>query len=164
MKIGIKYFGLFLLLALAANACIEPYFSDIDEETKIITIEGSLIKGNAEQNLIISSTTTLLYQEFFPARGCQAKIIDDQDNEYFYSENRDGTYTAKIDDDMLVYGREYKLSITTPEGKVYESAFEILNKTTAVDSVYYTVEEKIESYTGEQLKGVQFYLPIFYHL
>ena len=159
-KIGIKLLGLFLLLALISNSCIEPYYSDIDEEPKILTIEGSLIKGNAEQNLIISNTTTLLYQEFFPVRGCQAKIVDDQENEFFYSENRDGTYTAMIDDGMLLYDREYKLSITTPEGLVYESDFEIMNKSAAVDSVYYAVEEKIENYTGEQQKGIQFYVDI----
>lgn len=159
-KRNIYRIGIFILMAIVASACIEPYISDIEEETKILTIEGSLIKGNPEQNLIISTTTTLLYQEFFPVRGCQAKIIDDQENEFFYSENRDGSYTALIDDESLVYGRGYKLQIITPDGNVYESDYESLENSPSVDSVYYDVEEKIEDYTGEDLKGVQFYVDI----
>lgn len=159
-RIGIKHIIVFVTLALFSNACIEPYISDIEEQAKILTIEGALIKGNEEQELIISRTTTLLYQEFFPVRDCQAKIIDEDGNEYYYTENQDGSYTARIDDELLVYDKEYKLNVMTPSGNIYESDFEVMNKSSAVDSVYYSVEEKIESYTGEDLQGVQFYVDI----
>ncbi len=157
---GLRLTLLFIVLTFFGNACIEPFFAEIEEETKIITIEGSLIKGNDVQTIIISTTTSLVNQKFIPVRGCDVKVIDELNNSFTFDENVDGTYSLAIDDTDLVYDRQYRLNIVTPTGGKYESEYEILNRSVAVDTVYYEVEERIETYTGDYMEGVQFYIDI----
>ncbi len=136
----LRVYGLLVLLSIATGACVEPFNADIDEEIKIFTVEGSLIKGSESQSVVISYSTTLLYQQFLPVRGCEVKVVDELDNEFPYYEQADGTYAASINNELLVSGRQYMLAIKTPRGAEYESEFETLNSSPEIDTVYYEVE------------------------
>lgn len=143
-----------------ANSCFEPYIANIEDEPDLISIEGSIIKGNVEQKVYISKTTSILNANFSPVRGCSVSVLDNAGNEFTYEENSDGTYSLIIPDEMLVYNRMYQLKVTTPEGEEYESSFKKLNQGIDVDSVYYEIEERTESYSGENLTGLQFYIDV----
>ena len=149
-----------IVLSIVANACIEPYEADINGDVELISIEGSIIKGNPAQHVSISTTTSLLEKEFKPIRGCEVKVVDDLNNEFLFEENTIGKYESVIADNNLVYNRQYKLMITTPKGDKYESLFETLNISNKIDTLYYDIEKKIETYSGEELEGLQFYIDI----
>jgi len=152
--------SLFVILALLVGSCIEPFHAEIDDEPKLISIEGSLIKGDQRQQVIVSRTTSLVNPRFNPVEGCVVRVIDENDVAFTYDEIRNGIYTATIPDDQLVPGRMYKLHVITPNGDEYESEYEILQTGVEIDSVYYNIEERIESYTGKELDGLQFYIDL----
>ena len=158
IKLGIN--SLLIILILFTEACVEPYEADIKGETELISIEGSIIKGDPVQHIAISTTTSILEKEFKPVRGCEVKVVDELNNEFMFAENSIGTYSLAIDDDLLIYNRKYKLAITTPHGVKYESNWESINNSTAIDTVYYELEAKFETFTGEKINGIQFYIDI----
>jgi hypothetical protein len=156
-----KYHILLLfMLLLSVRGCIEPYETEIEEETRLLTVEGSIIKGEELQTIVISETTSLLDPRFKAVKGCEVRVLDDQFNEFLFDEGEEGSYTRIITDEQLVPGRQYMLRITTPGGEVYESDYELLNPEAEVDSVYYGIEEKLDATSGEDLNGVQFYIDI----
>ncbi len=152
--------SLLIILAIAAASCVKPYEADITEEPELISIEGALIKGETEQQVIVTRTTTLHHPMFLSVSGCEVNVIDELENSFHYQEIQDGIYSAVIPDEALVIGRNYKLRVITWEGDVYESDFEPLNNGIDVDSVYYEVEQKVDVNTGEQYAGIQFYLDL----
>ncbi|MCF8346001.1 MAG: DUF4249 domain-containing protein [Bacteroidales bacterium] len=156
----IAVYGLLLLLTAVPHACIEPYEAEIEEEVKVISIEGSIIKGEPVQTVVVTRTSPLVYPQFKPVKECDVSVVDDLDNVYGYTEGLDGTYSLAIPDDQLTFGRKYKLRVITPEGVRYESEFERLNSGAEVDSVYYDIEEKIDKTTGDELLGLQFYIDL----
>jgi len=94
-----------IVLSIVANACIEPYEADINGDVELISIEGSIIKGNPAQHVSISTTTSLLEKEFKPIRGCEVKVVDDLNNEFLFEENTIGKYESVIADNNLVYNK-----------------------------------------------------------
>ncbi len=87
-----RLYYLAIMLSLFINACIEPYDAEIDGLTELISIEGSIIKGNPVQHVSISTTTSLLEKKFKPIRGCEVKVVDDLNNEFLFKENEIGKY------------------------------------------------------------------------
>jgi len=151
---------LVVMLSLLAGSCVTPYEADTEEEPDLISIEGSLIKGDAEQRVTITRTTSLHRPMFLSVPGCQVTVIDELDNSHEFREIEDGVHTAFIPDEQLVIGRHYKLRVITPAAEVYESDYEPLNGGIEVDSVYHEVEQRVDATTGEQYSGVQFFLDL----
>ncbi len=151
---------LFLAFIPALNSCIEPYDPGIEEETDMIAIDASLIKGQDLQTVVISEVSPLIYPQYFTVKGCEVIVKDDLDNSFVYNENQDGTYSLAIPDEQLVLNRKYKLEITTPSGEKYESAFEKLYGGAPVDTIYYEIQEKFDKFEEKNLLGLQLYLDI----
>jgi hypothetical protein len=95
-----------------------------------------------------------------PIPGCAVEVEDDQGHVFYFSETEAGTYTRVIPEDQLVINRKYKARIITPDGKLIESAYETLNAAAEVDSVYFALEPKLNSISGEELNGAQYYIDI----
>ncbi|MEX0988050.1 MAG: DUF4249 domain-containing protein [Bacteroidales bacterium] len=151
---------LLIVMTIFGHSCIEPYMAAIDDEPELITIEGSIIKGNQLQWVVVSKTSSLNNPDFIPVRGCQVSIIDELSNEFVFEEYMKGAYILEIEDDQLVVGRRYKLAVSTPEGDEYESAYEALQNGVAIDSIYYNIEERVQSYSGNELEGIRFFVDI----
>ena len=84
---------LFLVLAFSVNGCVEPYLAEIEGETELISIEGSVIKGEPLQTIVISRSTSLLDPQLNPVGGCKVRVVDDLNNEFAFEESEDGTYS-----------------------------------------------------------------------
>jgi hypothetical protein len=151
---------LYIVLILSSKACVEPYNAEIEEITPLISIEGGIIKGDSVQQIAISRTATLLNPQFTPVEGCKVKVLDEENNEFVFREMKPGVYSLPIVDESLVINRRYKLIIIAPDGNIYESHFENLNKSLDIDSVYFEIEERSTAYTEDILKGLQFYVDV----
>ncbi len=149
-----------LIIALAVNSCIEPYFADIGDEPELISIEGSIIKGLSRQEIVISRTTSLGNPVFEPVKGCLVSVMDELNNEFVFDETYNGIYTLEIDQSSLVEGRNYKMVVVTPGGAHYESEYEILESSVPVDSVYYDIEPSLDPVNGIEADGLQFYVDL----
>lgn len=147
-------------LSFITSSCIEPYQSGIDDQSGIMSIEGSLIKGDSIQRVTLSRTTSLLNSQITPVQGCEVRVVDELGNDFTFIDQDFGNYAVAIADHDLVFDREYKLVVTTPEGAVYESAFEALNYSPTVDTVYYEIEDQMRTYTEDDYLGLQFYIDI----
>jgi len=153
--------GLLLLFVfMVGYSCISPYEADIEDEPDLISIDASLIKGEQEQTVRVSTTASLNSSTFIPVRGCDVSLIDEFDNAWHYQDLTGGIYRTSIPDEELIHGRHYKIRVITSEGNVYESNYEVLNPGIEVDSVYYDVEDKVDQITGEPYTGIQFYLDV----
>jgi hypothetical protein len=156
----VKGYLLFTAMVLVAGSCIFPYEADIDEKAELLVVEGCLIKGESLQEIRVSTTSSLLDPVPWVVEGCVVRVVDDQDNVFLFEEIEEGRYTAEIPDESLVYGRQYMLRITTPEGAEYTSEYELLNASVMVDSLYFVLEDQFDPYTRDELHGIQFYIDI----
>ena len=147
-------------LTLFLAGCKEPFQAEINEKTDAIAVDGSLIKGRDRQKIIITRSTPLNDISYLPVTDCQVKIVDELENEFFFTEESDGIYTATIDNNILVNGRKYKLVFNTPEGNNYESAYETIVETAPVDSVYPVVEKIFNIDKQEDEDYIRFYLDL----
>jgi hypothetical protein len=141
-------------------ACIEPYEAEVEEESRVLVVEGSIVKGDSIQTILVSTTSPLVDPRPRPVPGCAVEVEDDQGHVFYFSETEAGTYTRVIPDDQLIIDRKYMARIITPEGKLIESAFETLNAAAEVDSVYFALEPMLNSITGEEVNGAQYYIDI----
>lgn len=141
-------------------SCIIPYVNEDVENPNILSITGSLIKGEAVQQVEIYKTTSLNNPIPHSMEGCQVRVRDELDNEFIFTDRKQGRYTAEIPDDALVYERSYKLTVTAPSGLVYESDFETLHRNTDIDSVYWKLDQEGQAYSDEHFWGYQYYVDI----
>jgi hypothetical protein len=149
-----------LFMAGMLFSCIEPYITATDEAVEMLSIDASLIKGQAGQTVFISQTTSVMELRLNPVKNCIVSVIDNLGDAFYYTEAEPGNYVASIPDEKLVPGRQYKLQVVTPEGYMYESDFETLYPAADVDTVYYEVTNVIDKISGEELTGIQFYIDL----
>lgn len=149
-----------LLLVFVPYSCIVPYEADIEESVEMLTIEGSLVKGQEIQTVTISKTTSLLDLYFRPVSECIVSVVDILGNEFYFPETEPGQYSVSIPDDQLFAERDYKLRVVTPGGDFYESGYETLNRAVEVDTVYYEITNVLDKISGEELEGAQFYIDL----
>jgi len=149
-----------LFFVFSLPGCIEPYIADIEDEPELLSIEASLIKGNRLQKVMISRTSSLSNPVLRPVGSCLVQVEDEQGDLYEFTEGMTGTYYLEMDDADIIPGNNYRLRVITPEGDVYQSEYETLLPGVPVDTVYYAIEDKVETYTGNPLNGLQFYLDV----
>jgi len=148
----------FILFALS---CISPFEPDYKGgEHGLLVVDGSLVKGLETQVITISRASSISQPEFRPVENCQVKITDESGNEFLFNEEANGKYTAHIDDALLNYDTRYRLVFNTPSGENYESGYQKLLRTAAVDSVYRLKEYYYNPDSANYTKGLQFYVDL----
>lgn len=146
---------------LFVTNCVSPYDPGIEGKSGLLVVDGSIIKGQEKQVIMISKTASISSPEFVPIKNCNVKIIDNAGNEFVFNEESPGKYVSKINDAALIYDTEYKLIFTTSSGDEYESDYQWLLETHPVDSVYAIQEYQYSSETGtESISGIQFYVDL----
>jgi hypothetical protein len=148
-------------LMLFFMGCISPFEPDLQGENGLLVVEGSIIKGRETQVIMISKTSPISQPEYLPLENCNVRVMDNTGNEFVFNEELPGKYVANIDDAWLNYDKQYKLIFTTSSGDVYESSYQVLLETAAVDSIYGIREFHYSPKTeAETNSGVQFYVDL----
>ncbi len=155
------HFPAIISIVFFFTGCISPYEPDFKGEEGLLVVDGSLIKGNETQVVVISKTSPITLPEYLPVENCNVRITDNNGTEFVFDEESPGKYVAHIDDALLSYDNQYKLSFTTSTGDVYESNFQELLETAAVDSIYGIREFHYSPKTeAETNSGLQFYVDL----
>lgn len=156
-----KVFHLLLLcsLLLATTSCIEQFNPEIKGIAGALVVDGSLIKGETQQFVTISRSTSIDKPEFIPETSCLVQIHGDQGTVFDFLEIEPGKYSAEIEDMQLSFNEKYKLKITTNSGEQYESDFETINQSSPIDSIYH-LEENFQSSSETHNLGLQFYVDL----
>jgi len=151
---------LLLISALVLTYCIDPFNPDVSEDANLLTVDASLIKGREIQKITISKSASLDESGFSPVINCNVMIVDGSGNVFNFEEGPNGIYTARIDDDRLVYNSTYQLIIETANGARYESSHELLYESPPVDSIYFKEEMNFSLNANMEVYGLRLYIDL----
>lgn len=151
----------FLIVAFLAmlSACIEPFTPDIGEGKQYVVIQGSVSNEEGYQYAEVSRASTFMDREHVPVNDCDLRILDSEGNVFQMQNYYDGKYRIWIDKEYLQTGNIYKLEVTLPNGKRYESEYDTLLPCPGIDSIYYEYITITPDDPGRNpIEGLQFYI------
>ncbi|MDT8402741.1 MAG: DUF4249 domain-containing protein [Bacteroidales bacterium] len=154
---------LYILLLSALSSCVEPFVPDTAKYENSISIEALVtdhpdlpptvkIAGNIPIRTRTDDAGTILEN---PVDGAEVYIICDDGNEYRLNNLKPGIYEAADPVFTGEEGKSYKVMIYH-DGEVYESGFEKLAASPAIDSISYRVDERKITDDGISVKGYNF--------
>jgi hypothetical protein len=155
---GIKATMLFFL-SITLFSCIEEFEPDINDSDNLLVISGSIIKGDSIQEVNISNTRSYNQEEYDEVATYKVWVENDKGQQFYFTEKSSGNYEAVIADAYLSYNSQFKLRVSSEDGKEYESSFETIQESPPVDTVYYQ-EEAYQSSSEEYDLGLQFYVDL----
>ncbi len=136
--------GLWALMVLSviiiATQCVEEYNPDLSAKNSLLVVNGSIIRGNEQQTILVSRSTSLNNPGFIAVEHCNVFVTDDRDNIFHFEEREPGRYDSEIDIAYLGTGARFKLTVESPEKQVYESAYEEIYDSPLIDSLYFVQE------------------------
>ncbi|HLF52210.1 DUF4249 domain-containing protein [Flavobacterium sp.] len=137
-----------LLLSILIVSCTEPYALQTNTFEEAIVVEASITNEFKKQEIKISRTYR--FEENGPTfeTGATVIITDDQGNTYDFEEQSEMYISTS--EFQAVPDRQYKLNITTADGKTYQSNNQTLTTANQIESLIPTVVTK-----GDGERGVQ---------
>ncbi len=149
-------FSSFVFFILLLNSCIEEFNPKLGSPVELVVIDGSIVKGDSLQQVVVSRSTAINNTVFNPIFGCDVWVVDEVNREFYFEEKDEGVYQAVIPDEYLAFNSRFKLRVTTPDNNEYESEYEQILESSPIDSVYYGVEP-YQSSSEQYDVGLQFY-------
>jgi hypothetical protein len=130
-----------ILILFVTSQCIEPYSPQpLLTEYNYLVVDGFLINGN-KPTVIKLSRTQAVTNAKLPSvieRNAIVKIEEEAGNKITLNNNNDGTYS--VPSMNLNVSKNYRLTISTEDGKEYASDFVPVNQSPAIDSLNWTEE------------------------
>lgn len=152
----------FIILSLAFifKACVEPFEPHIEEEKKLMVIDGILNDRDSIQTISISLSSPYNEPEFIPITGCVVRVEDNLGTGLLFSEAKNGIYQAQADPGFAHAGKAYKLIVITPGGDIYESEYDTLTNCPPIRHLSYKVETQGTSDPDKSYHGIRFYVDV----
>jgi hypothetical protein len=150
-----------LLAVMMLTMCIKPYEPDIkSSDVSKYVLSGQVSDEEGEQTVTISMTSPVGNPEFLPVSRCRVVIEDDKGRKFPMSDNGGGIYKTVIEQDYLVSGAMFRVSVHTPEGTEIISDYDRINSCPGVDSVYYELQDQPTSDPEVFIKGIRFFVDL----
>lgn len=148
-----------VIISLALSGCVDEYWPKLDSSyEKVLVVDGMITDQPGPYFITLSYSASLDNAEFFPLTGFQVSILDDAGNQEELIDLEDGRYQTHQNGIQGVPGRSYRLSMISPEGKVYESTFEKMQQPIAIDTVWAEYETQENLAYDHLLEGYRFYI------
>lgn len=148
--------GLFLFLF---SSCTDEYWPDLGSKyERLLVIEGLITDSPGPYTVKLSYSSSVDDPQYFPATGFDIRIWDDAGNNEQLLEEIPGTYNSSAEGIRGTAGRKYKITLTSPDDKYYESGYELLNSPVGIDSIYAVLEYRPRDYYPFDMPGYQFYI------
>jgi len=138
-----------LLLSLLLNSCTETYNLQTNTYEEAIVIEATLTNELKKQEIKITKTSRFEDEGVTTETGATVTVKDNLNNQYVFREQAD-KYVSESEFE-IISGRQYRLEITTKDGKIYESANETLTTKSPITEIVPTVVSKEKEGTGVQI-------------
>lgn len=143
---------IFLLIAFSFVRCTKPYAPKaISSAGNYLVVEGNINTGIGDSTVILLSRTVDLnsLSTTNPELGANVFIQDNQNQSYPLTTIGNGIYTsANLNLDNT---RQYRLNITTKDGKTYLSSYTVPVITPVIDSIGFNVVSNKQQGTGMQI-------------
>jgi len=155
--------SLIISLLLITVSCIEPFIPDTTSYDDILFIQARVTNDDQLPPGVFVSRTAPIGPEQedpgdrWPVSGADIYIICDDGSEYPFYESPGGKYVPVDTNFIGETGKSYKL-ILYYDGNTYESDFEKLLSSPAIDSITAAPKQEKRSETGELVHGLQFYI------
>lgn len=140
MKNTLKTVALFLIPILMLSGCTEQYVLQTENFEDAIVVEATLTNELKQQEIKISHTYKIEATAPVAENGAQVFITDSDGNQYDFEDN--GTTYLSVLPFQAQPGKLYRLSITTQNGKTYQSSSETLTTDNPMQEVVPTVMQK----------------------
>jgi hypothetical protein len=147
-----------LAILLLTRGCTYPYTPEVEEVPEMIVISGRISSPDGQQMVEVSKSSSYNDPSYNPVRKCKVVISDDKNNRFDLWETSPGKYICWIDWSYLTYGNNFRVEVTTPDGKQYQSDYETLQPCPPIDKLYYEVKKKETDNPDNPLYGIQFFL------
>jgi hypothetical protein len=132
----------YLTLMLLLTCCRKPYNpSVVSTSNSYLVVEGIVNSGSDSTIIKLSRTVKLNAQNTVnPLPGATVVVESDQSGTWQLVGDGAGNYTSPALN--LPSGPNYRIHITTPDGKQYESDYQPVKPTPPIDSIGYTIDSK----------------------
>jgi hypothetical protein len=143
-------------------ACEEYFVPEIERQQSVMVFEGFITDQQTSHVIKISKSQSFNEDSvFYGLGGFNVQIEDEFGNSINFQEGNNGLYNS---DSMAQgsIGTRYRMVAIAPSGKTYLSQWELLGKSSSIDSIYGAYEEqnilKYYEYTGyveERIEGMK---------
>lgn len=147
-----------LIIIIALQSCREEYFPEIDKYEDILVVDGSITNEPGPYEICLSLSSPVDRPDLKPLTGAFVIVMDDLGNEEVFTEISPGVHRSSENGLQGVIGRKYKVIVTVPDDKIYESDFQELKKPTGINDVYAEIEAKDSGDPFYPTYGYQFYV------
>jgi len=155
---AIKSIIIGLVALLLIGGCTYPYTPEVDEIPEMIVISGRLSSPDGLPVVEVSKSSSFNDPSFNPVSKCTVVISDDRNNRFSLWESTPGKYIYSVPWEYLTFGTAFRVEVTTPDGKQYQSDYETMLPCPPIENLYYQVEKKETDNPDNPLYGIQFFL------
>jgi len=133
---------LYFILILSLTCCKKPYNPPVITSTNsYLVVEGVINSGGDSTTIKLSKTVNLNAQTTVnPLPGATVVVENDQNATWPLAGDGAGNYTSPGLN--LSAGGNYRIHISTPDGKQYISDYQPIKPTPPIDSIGYTTDSK----------------------
>ncbi len=153
----IKPVLIFAGLVCLLGACIFPIDPGIGVAGNSLVINGRVTDREGLQYVEISRSSPVNSETTaIPLSGYMVEIHDDLGNSFVGEEVETGKYACMITREFLIPGTRFRLRVTSPEGKQYESDYDELLPCPPIQEISYEIREELTADPNVSHYGVQF--------
>lgn len=135
----------FLLMQLCVMSCIEPFNPpEVEQVASYLVVDGFFNTANSASTIRLSRTVNLSDNNtIVPERNASVVVERERGGQYMFKETTDGVYSYPPE--FLGEQENYRLKITTQNGRVYVSDFTTAKISPPIDSIVYEVVQNGEA-------------------
>ncbi|HCQ12339.1 DUF4249 domain-containing protein [Flavobacterium sp.] len=154
MKKATHFKYLFIGLFFSLISCVDPYQLQTSNFEEAIVIEATITNELKKQEVLISKTYRLEENEPILVSNASVTVSDNLGNQYNFEE-ADGKYISTTEF-RAENDRQYKLNITTSDGKSYSSTTQKLTAVNELENITATVITNLEGQRGVEIAANSF--------
>ena len=146
-------------LLLLIGSCVKPYNPDTLQTTPMMVVDGIVTDQADQTNVSLSQTADYKYNSLnLTIQKATVTLTDNTGQTIPFREIRAGYYKPQQSGWKGIPGRTYTLTITTTDGKRYQSQPDLLKSVPPIDTIYYEYSRSLVPGTERYDKGFDVYV------
>jgi len=155
--IGRLRYQLGVLFLIIVMGCVEEFTPPLSNYENLLVVEAFITDKPSSHYVRLSRSypidTTLAIAE----SGANVSVFDSNGNQFDFIEQEEGFYYSDSLMFTPIVGETYFLSITTVDGRFYESDPVVMTETPPIEDIFY----KMETITSDEVEGLDNGLQIY---
>jgi hypothetical protein len=149
---------LVISLLVSVLGCKEEYWPELNKYEDLLVVDGLITNSPGPYEIKLSLSSAVQDPGFIPFTGANVVIEDSEGTTETLSEVEPGVYQTSPSGIRGEVGLSYKLIITTPTERVYESDYQLLKDPVGIKNVYTEAQIVQTENDYEPLYGLQVYV------